>query len=320
VRAHYAKHYGREVPAEPGLTTPEMIQAAAEGKLKALWIMGEDILQTDPDTTHVRNALKHLDFLVVQEIFMTETTRMADVVLPASSHLEKEGTFTNGERRVQRVQQVVPPLVGTRPDGQIMVDIMNRMGYVQAGYDAATILQEIAQVVPFFAGVKWDELGNEGKQWPVKEDGTDTKILHTDEFKRGKGKFVFTDFVETPELQHGDMAEYPLILTTGRRLQHYNCGSMTRRTPNIELIDHDELLINPADAKHYGIQEQEMVTLRSRQGQTRLKAKLSDEVKQGVVFTTFHFPDVAINQLTSGVLDLDANTPEFKVTAVAISK
>ena len=320
MRDHYAKHYGRTVPAEAGLTTPEMIHAAAEGQLKALWIMGEDILQTDPDTTHVRSALKQLDLLVVQEIFMTETASMADVVLPASSHLEKNGTFTNGERRIQRVQQVVPPLAGTRPDGQIMVDIMNRMGYPQQAYDADIVLQEIAQVVPFFAGVKWAELGDNGKQWPVKEDGTDTKILHTDQFKCGKGKFVFTDFVETPELQGEDLMEYPLILTTGRRLQHYNCGSMTRRTPNIELIDHDELLINPRDAQRYGINDQDEVTLRSRQGQTHLSAKLSEEVKSGVVFTTFHFPEVAINQLTSGILDLDANTPEFKVTAVAVAK
>ncbi len=320
MREQYEKQYGQPVPSEPGLTTPEMIHAAAEGKLKALWIMGEDILQTDPDITHVRSALKQLDFLVVQEIFMTETTSMADVVLPASSHLEKNGTFTNGERRIQRVQQVVPPLEGTRPDGQILVDVMNRMGCPQAGYDAAILLDEIARVVPFFAGVKWDELGDNGKQWPVKEDGSDTKILHTEQFKRGKGKFVFTDFVETPELRGDDMAEYPLILTTGRCLQHYNCGSMTRRTPNIDLMSHDELLINLVDAKQYGITDQDDVILRSRQGQTHLKARISEEVKSGVVFTTFHFPEVAINQLTSGILDLDANTPEFKVAAVALEK
>lgn len=320
VRQHYERHYGRPVPAEQGLTTPEMIHAAAEGRLKALWIMGEDILQTDPDTTHVRIALKRLDFLVVQEIFMTETTRMADVVLPASSHLEKNGTFTNGERRIQRVQQVVPPLEGTRPDGQIMVDIMNRMGYEQAGYDAAVTLEEIARVVPFFAGVKWDELGDNGKQWPVQEDGSDTRVLHSEQFKRGKGKFVFTDFVETPELQGEDMPEYPLILTTGRRLQHYNCGSMTRRTPNVELINHDELLINPLDAQRYGVADRDEVTLRSRNGRTHLKARISDEMKSGVLFTTFHFPEVAINELTSDILDLDANTPEFKVAAVALEK
>jgi formate dehydrogenase major subunit len=320
VREHYEQCYGRPVTGEKGLTTPEMIAAAAEGKLKALWIMGEDILQTDPDITNIRSALKNLDFLVVQEIFMTETASMADVVLPASSHLEKSGTFTNGERRVQRVNQVITPLQGTRPDGQIMVDIMNRMGYAQKGYDAAIQLEEISKVVPFFAGITWDNLGDNGKQWPVAEDGKDTKILHTEQFKRGKGKFVFTDFVETPELQGKDMGEYPFILTTGRGLQHYNCGSMTRRTPNVDIINRDVLLINPKDANHLGIDDEDRVEVRSRRGQTHLNAKLTNEVKPGVLFTTFHFPEVAINQLTSGVLDLDAVTPEFKVTAVAISK
>lgn len=320
VREYYEHHYGRPVPGGKGYTTPGMLNAASEGKLKALWIMGEDILQTDPGTCHVRLALKQVDFLIVQELFMTETASLADVVLPASSHLEKSGTFTNGERRVQRVNQAIPPLEGTRPDGQIVVDIMNRMGYEQAGYDPAIHLEEISQVVPFFAGIRWQTLGDNGKQWPVSEDGTDTKILHTVQFKRGKGKFVFTDFVETPQLLTDDVSEYGFILTTGRRLEHYNCGSMTRRTPNVDLIDHDELLINPQDAKQYDINDNDEVKIRSMQGQTHLKAKLTTEVKPGVLFTTFHFPDIAINHLTSGVLDLDADTPEFKVVAVAIEK
>lgn len=320
VREHYAREYGHPVPGEKGLTTPGMLNAASRGELKALWIMGEDILQTDPDTCHVRRALSQLDFLVVQELFMTETASLADVVLPAASHLEKSGTFTNGERRVQRVNRVIPPLEGTRPDGQIMVDIMNRMGYAQAGYDPAIHLEEIARVVPFFAGITWDNLAGNGKQWPVDKDGVDTKILHSKEFKRGKGRFVFTDFVETPQLQDKKQGEYNFILTTGRRLQHYNCGSMTRRTPNIELLDDDELLINPADAAEYGITDNEEVGIRSRQGQTRIRARLSDEVRPGVLFTTFHFPNIAINHLTSGVVDLDADTPEFKVVAVALEK
>jgi len=319
VRAHYERHYGRPVPAEKGLTTPEMLHAAGEGRLKALWIMGEDILQTDPDTTHVRQALMKLDFLVVQELFMTETASLAEVVLPAASHLEKSGTFTNGERRVQRINRVVAPLEGTRADGQIMVDIMNRMGYPQVAYDPAVLLEEISQVVPFFAGVSWDGLGVDGKQWPVNEDGSDTKILHTEQFKIGKGRFVFTDFVETPELLGDDADDYPFILTTGRRLQHYNCGSMTRRTPLLDLVDHDELLINPLDAGRCGIVDGDEVLLRSRQGRTHLQACLSDEVRPGVLFTTFHFPEAAINHLTSGVLDQDSMTPEFKVVAVSIS-
>jgi len=319
VRAHYEQHYGCPVPDDKGMTMPEMFDAAIAGTLKALWIMGQDILQTDPNTTHVRNALSNLEFLAVQEIFETESTALATVVFPASSHLEKSGTFTNGERRIQRVNQVIPALDGTRADGQIVVDIMNRMGYAQAGYDPALHLEEIARVVPFFAGVSWDTLGDDGKQWPVTEDGKDTQILHTGRFKRGKGRFVFTEFVETPELQGDDMHEYPFILTTGRRLQHYNCGSMTRRTPNIELMTSDELLINPADAARRGIGDGDRVRVRSRQGETRLDARLSDDVRPGVLFTTFHFPEVAVNQLTSGVLDVEAKTPEFKVTAVAIA-
>ncbi len=320
VRAHYERHYGRPVPAEKGLTTPEMLHAAGKGKLKALWIMGEDILQTDPDTTHVRQALVKLDFLVVQELFLTETAKLAEVVLPAASHLEKNGTFTNGERRVQRVNQVIAPLEGTRADGQIMVDIMNRMGYPQADYDPAMMLEEISRVVPFFAGVRWDSLGADGKQWPVNADGSDTRILHTEQFKLGKGRFVFTDFVETPELQGDDADEYPFILTTGRRLEHYNCGSMTRRTLVLNLVDHDELSINSRDATRYDINDGDEVLLRSRQGQTHLQAHLSNEVRPGVLFTTFHFPEAAINHLTSNVLDQDSMTPEFKVVAVSIAK
>jgi len=320
VRAHYEKHYHTPFPAEPGLTTPKMLAAANDGSLKALWIMGEDILQTDPNTTSIRSGLENLEFLVVQELFMTETAELAHVVLPASSHLEKNGTFTNGERRVQRCNRVVPPLPGTRPDGDIMVDIMNRLGYPQPPYDPATLLQEIAQVVPFFAGVTWEGLGDNGKQWPVNADGTDTRILHTTGFKRGKGKFVFTAFEETPELCGDDMADYPFILTTGRNLIHYNCGSMTRRTPNVEILGSDALLINPADAAARHIQDNDSIKVRSRSGETHLKARLSDDVRPGVLFTTFHFPEVAINHITSGILDLDADTPEFKVVAVAIDK
>jgi len=318
VRAHYERHYGRPVPGHKGMTMPEMFDAAIDGTLKALWIMGQDILQTDPNTTHVREAMNSLEFLAVQEIFQTETTRLATVVFPAASHLEKSGTFTNGERRIQRVNQVLAPLDGTRADGQIVVDIMNRMGYPQKGYDPAIHLDEIARVVPFFAGVSWDTLGDDGKQWPVTEDGQGTSILHREQFKRGKGRFIFTDFVETPELLGDDRDEYPFILTTGRRLHHYNCGSMTRRTPNIELMACDELLVHPDDAARLGIGDGERVWVRSRQGETRLCARISDDVRRGELFTTFHFPEVAINQLTSGVLDPEAKTPEFKVTAVSI--
>ncbi len=317
VREHYRANWGAEIASNHGLRIPEMFRAACEGKLRALWVIGEDLMQTDPNSCKVRYSLGCLDFLVVQELFMTETAAMAEVVLPAASHLEKDGTFTNGERRIQRVRRAIDPLPGTKTDGQIIVDIMNRMGYAQPGYDASLHLEEIARVVPFFAGVTWDRLGDDGLQWPVDEDGTGTPILHRQGFPNGKAKFMFNEFVPTPELG-GDRAEFPYVLTTGRILQHYNCGSMTRRTPNAQLIDRDYLLINPSDASYKGIRDGDKVEIRSRQGVTRITARLSDEVKPGVLFTTFHFPEVAINQLTSGIFDLDSMTPEFKVVAVDI--
>lgn len=319
VREHYRAVYGRDVPEKVGYKIPEMFGAAREGKLKALWVVGEDMLQTDPNSCEVRYSLSRLDFLVVQELFMSETAALAHVVLPASSHFEKNGTFTNGERRIQRVNPVVEPLPGTLPDGQIIARIMQRMGYPQPDYDAAQLLEEIARVVPFFAGVRWDELGENGKQWPVKPDGSDTQILHVEGFPIGRARFIPVDYIETPELAGGH-ADYPYILTTGRLLEHYNCGTMTRRTPNAELVSRDVLLIHPQDAARHGISDGERVTVRSKRGETHLAAALSEQVQPGVLFTTFHFPEAAINHITSGIFDLDAMTPEYKVVAVAVER
>jgi formate dehydrogenase major subunit len=319
INRHYLDSYGQAAPQGPGYKIPEMFRAAREGRLKALWVMGEDMLQTDPNSCEVKSSMQQLDFLVVQELFMTETAAMADVVLPASSHFEKSGTFTNGERRIQRVNRVLEPLAGTRPDGQIIVDIMNRMGFEQAGYDPALHLQEISRVVPFFAGVTWDGLGDNGLQWPVLADGSGTRILHRESFDLGPGRFKYFGFEETPELAP-EPEHYPYILTTGRILEHYNCGSMTRRTPNRELVDRDRLLINPADAGSHGIEDGDLVEISSRQGTTHITAKLSQEVRPGVLFTTFHYPEVAINHLTSGVMDEFSMTPEYKVVAVNIRR
>jgi formate dehydrogenase major subunit len=315
----YSDFYGTEFPSKPGYKIPEMFGAAQRGDLKAMWIMGEDLLQTDPNTCHVRNALEGLEFLVVQELFMTDTAKIADVVFPASSFFEKEGTFTNGERRIQRVQKVVDPLPGTKPDGQIVVDLMNYMGYSQEGYSARTALEEIAGIVPFFKGVKWDELGKNGKQWPVQEDGSDTKILHTSSFKTGKGKFHSWDFEESPEIV-SNSASYPYILTTGRLLEHYNSGTMTRRTPNRELVTEDILFIHPADAEIKRVKSGDYVNIYSERGQTCMKAEITDTVKQGVIFTTFHFPEASINYLTSNIGDEFTLTPEYKVVAVDFKK
>ena len=315
----YETFYHAKLPNYVGLKIPQMYEAAIDGKLKALWLMGEDNVQTDPNTNHVKKAMNSLDLLVVQEIFMTETAKMAHVVLPASSFLEKSGTFTNGERRIQRVNQVVEPIPGTKPDGQIIVDIMNKMGYTQAPYHPKTILEEIAQIVPFFAGVKWDELGENGKQWPVLPDGRDTEILHLETFKRGKGKFEKATWKQTVELTNNEK-EFPYILTTNRELEHYNCGTMTRRTNNAQILKDDVLLIHPDDAANHFIEEGDMVCISSPRGKIDVKAKITDEVKPGILSSTFHFPDVKMNDLTSSVADSEALCPEYKVVAVNIRK
>ncbi len=315
----YSRFYGVDVPREIGLKIPEMYNAAIAGEFKALWVMGEDMAQSDPNTNKVIQALKELDLLVVQELFMTETTEFAHVVLPGASFLEKSGTFTNGERRIQRVQQVVKPVGNAKTDGQIIVDIMNRMGFPQAEYNPKTLLEEISQIVPFFAGVKWDELGDNGKQWPVLPDGSDTKILHKEEFKRGKGKFVFRDYVETPEiLNHAK--DYPYILTTNRVLEHYNVGTMTRRTGNAEIIQEDILMIHPDDASHHHIATGDLVAVESARGEVSVRAVVTDEVKQGVLSTTFHFPELRLNVVTSDVSDEIAMCPEYKVVSCRIRK
>jgi formate dehydrogenase major subunit len=315
----YNAFYGSTVPTEIGYKIPEMFEAALKGDLKAIWIMGEDVVQTDPNTQKVIKALESTDLVIVQELFMTETAKYADVILPGASFLEKSGTFTNGERRIQAVHQVVEPQGNSKVDGQIVIDLMNRMGYEQADYDAKTMLEEISQIVPFFAGVKWDELGENGKQWPVKIDGTDTKILHTESFKIGKGKFVYNDFEESREIEkHG--AEYPYILTTNRDLEHYNCGAMTRRTGNVLIHTEDVLWIHPSDAAAKNIKDGDMVCLESPRGKVDIKAFITDGVNPGVLSTTFHFPEIMVNNITSDEHDTEAYCPEYKVVSVKMRK
>ncbi len=319
VNQRYNQFYGVDVPSHIGYKIPEMFDAALEGKLKAIWIIGEDVVQTDPNTQKVIKALNSTDLVVVQELFMTETAKQADVILPGASFLEKSGTFTNGERRVQAVRQVVEPIEGTKVDGQIIVDMMNRMGYDQPDYDAANMLDEINQIVPFFAGITWDRLGENGLQWPVAKDGTDTQILHKQEFKLGKGQFIFNNWRETEELvEHAK--DYPYILTTNRELEHYNCGAMTRRTGNELILQDDYLMVNPEDAEKHLINEGDYVCVESPRGKVDVKARITDEVKPGILSTTFHFPDIMINNITGDVHDSEAKCPEYKVVAVRIRK
>jgi formate dehydrogenase major subunit len=319
VNKKYNEFYGVDVPKHIGYKIPEMFDAALEGNLKSIWIIGEDVVQTDPNTQKVIKALEATDLVIVQELFMTETAKYADVILPGASFLEKSGTFTNGERRVQAVRQVVDPIEGSKPDGQIIVDIMNKMGYPQPDYTPDGMLEEISQIVPFFAGIKWDRLGENGLQWPVAPDGTDTQILHTVDFKRGKGKFEFNVWEETVELtEHAK--DYPYILTTNRELEHYNCGAMTRRTANEEILQDDYLMINPEDAKTNLINDGDYVCLESPRGKVDVKARITDEVKEGILSTTFHFPEIMINNITGDVHDSEAMCPEYKVVAVRIRK
>jgi len=320
VNKRYNEFYNTEVPSHIGYKIPEMFNAALDGKLKAMWVIGEDIAQTDPNTHHVVAALNKLDLFVVQELFMTETAKLATVVLPASSFLEKSGTFTNGERRIQRVNAVVEPVAGTKPDGQIILDMMNKMGYAQpTEYNPDWILDEISRIVPFFEGVKWEELGKNGKQWPVNKEGKGTEILHTQKFTRGLGKFVYTDWRESEEIvKHGK--EYPYIITTNRELEHYNCGAMTRRTNNVKILKDDYLMINPADAAKHQIEEGDMVCVESPRGKVDVRARITDEVKPGILSSTFHFPEVMLNNITSNVADSEALCPEYKVVAVNIRK
>jgi len=315
IHSNYEEFYGAKLPIHIGYKIPEMFDAALEDKLRALWIIGEDVIQTDPNTAKVKKALGKLDLLIVQELFMTETAQLADVVLPGASFLEKSGTFTNGERRIQRVNQVLPPLEGTKADGQIVVDMMNRMGYEQSDYHPKSALEEISQIVPFFKGVKWDELGENGKQWPVAEDGSDSELIHVKEFKHGKGQLFFQEFVESEEIIKNGR-EYPYIITTNRELEHYNCGTMTRRTRNVELLTEDILLINPRDASEKGIHDGDMVCVMSQRGKVDIKAQITNEVNPGILSTTFHFPEIMVNMITSDVHDC----PEYKVVAVDIRK
>jgi formate dehydrogenase major subunit len=319
VNRTYNEFYGATVPKEIGYKIPEMFEAGLTGDLKAIWIVGEDVVQTDPNTQKVIKSLNNIDLVIVQELFMTETAKYADVILPGASFLEKEGTFTNGERRVQAVRKVVEPVGNCKPDGQIIIDVMNKMGYKQADYAAKTMLEEISQIVPFFAGIKWDELGETGKQWPVAKDGTDTQILHTDTFKRGKGKFEYNAWAESREiLKNGE--EYPYILTTNRDLEHYNCGAMTRRTGNVEINTEDVLWINPQDAAAKNIKDGDMVCLESPRGKVDIKAFITDGVNPGVLSTTFHFPEIMINNITSDEHDTEAYCPEYKLVSVKMRK
>lgn len=300
-----------------GLTSTKVLPAATAGNVKGLYIFGEDPIVTDPDTGHVRQALESLDFLVVQELFMTETAAYADVVLPGISYAEKDGTFTNTERRVQRVRKAVEPKAQAREDYEIFCEVMTRMGYPCAYESAKEIMEEISAVTPSFGGINYERLEKESLQWPCRSlTDPGTQIMHVGSFARGKGLFKAIPYKQAQELPD---EEYPYLMSTGRMLYHYNTRAMTGRTEGInQIANHSYIEINAVDAQALGIQEGDKVEVHSRRGKIETYAAVGNRVFPQEVFMTFHFPDGNVNEITNAVFDDIATIPEYKVCAVAI--
>lgn len=317
-RAQFEAAWGRTQDAKPGYRIPNMFDEACAGTFKGLYVQGEDIAQSDPNTLHVEAALKAMDVIVVQDLFLNETARFAHVFLPGTSFLEKDGCFINAERRINRVRPVMKPVTG-KDEWEVTQDLSRALGYDHTQFNsAAEIMEEIAALTPTFAGVSHAKLDEGGSvQWPCNEAAPEgTPIMHIDEFVRGKGQFVLTEYIPTTEKAN---RKFPLILTTGRILSQYNVGAQTRRTENSLWWDEDVLEIHPSDAELRGIQNGHWVSMRSRKGETTLKAVVSDRMAPGVVYTTFHHPETGANIVTTENSDWATNCPEYKVTAVEVT-
>jgi formate dehydrogenase major subunit len=315
VRERFERAWGRPLPAAAGRRLPALLEDARRGALKGLYVFGEDLVQTEPDTAHVLAALGNLEMLVVQELFLSDTARLAHVVLPGASFLEKDGTFTNGERRIQRVREALPPAAGARPDWRILLDLMAATGWPQPFTGPAQVMDEIARVNPAFAGVSFARLEGEGLQWPVPAAGhPGTATLHERDFPHGRAALAIVEFVPSPELRPG------LTLVTGRVLEHYNCGTMTHRSGLDRLVGGDALEIHPLDAAERGIEDGDRVSVRSDHGEISLPARLSDRVAPGTVFTSFHFSATHTNALVGPVRDRLSDCPEYKVTGVEVAR
>ena len=320
LREKFEAAWGCSLPAEPGLTITEMIGAADKGEIRAIYLIGENPALSDPDANHVREAFKKLDFFVAQDIFLSEIAQLADIVLPAASFAEKDGTFTNTERRVQRVRKAVEPAGDSKPDWWITCQLARRMG--SKGFDfenASQIMDEIASLTPSYGGISYRRLEEGGLHWPCPtEEHPGTPILHTQQFTRGKGRFIPLEYKPSMELPDSD---YPLILTTGRSLYHWHTGTMTRRVEGLTILRSEELVeINPEDASALGIADGERIKVISRRGEVVARAKVTEVSPVGVVFMTFHFAESPTNVLTNPALDPVAKIPELKVCAVRIEK
>ena len=308
-----------DLPAQVGLKMGQIFEGAGDGTIRAMYVMGENPLLSEPDLNHARKCLENLDFLVVQDIFLSETAELADVVLPAASFAEKDGTFTNTERRVSRVRQAISPRGEARPDWQIISELARRLGYAMNYCHPAEIMAEIASVTPSYAGIDYDRLENGGLQWPCpSKDHPGTPYLHQGKFARGKGKFNPVEYQPAAELSD---EEYPFYLTTGRILYHYHGGTMTRKVDGLNQLAPCGLLeVNCEDAEKLGIEDGEIVRVTSRRGSIIPQVEVTDRVKPGLTFITMHYKEAAANVLTQAVYDPVSGIPEYKVSAVKVEK
>ena len=316
-RQKFEKAWGVPLPAKPGLTVVELSQAAYEGKLKALYCMGENMMLSDPDLRHLEKALQKLELFVVQDIFLTETTAFAHVVLPTACFAEKGGTFTNTERRVQRVRKAVEPPGQARTDWEIIADLSTRMGYPMKYAKPRELWNEIRELTPSYTGITYERISRQGLQWPCPNtDHPGTKFLHKDRFTRGLGLFAPIEFIPPDEVPDKD---YPLYLTTGRVLYQYHTGTMTRRSRGTnERCPQSLVEINPKDAERYGITDGKTVRVASRRGAVEARADVTTRAPEGTVFMNFHFREAPVNILTNPALDPVCKIPEYKVCAVKI--
>ena len=317
VRAGFDAHWGTELHHEPGFRIPNMLDAACEGRFKGIYIQGEDIAQSDPNTQHVEAALSQMDCVIVQDLFLNETAKFAHVFLPGTSFLEKDGTFTNAERRINRVRPVMVSKTGMA-EWEVTQALAQAMGYPMHYESAAQIMAEIAALTPTFSGVSFELLDRVGSvQWPCNEAAPmGTPVMHEDQFVRGQGMFVLTEYQPTEEKAN---RKFPLLLTTGRILSQYNVGAQTRRTDNVRWLEEDILELHASDAETRGIRTGDWVSIRSRIGEITLRAEVSTKVAPGVVYTTFHHPMTGTNVITTELSDWATNCPEYKVTAVEVT-